>query len=312
MLISLFTIHYYINAIIHKREQPASVTVLFYALCFFSQLFMKNVTLLHCIILILVLLYGFTTDRTLNYKLLFSFMIATIGTIIIFSNPNYRKTLFEGSEYQQVSNNQGTFSRFVEMMSTSLPYGIIFSRIIILSVTATLIIYLLFRSDRYVRLVILKRRITMIGFITLPFYYLLSYNQFLLNKNIGIGLVGFVNVIACSYLAFSIFVGIYLPISDRRTQITLYSLLITICASASTLVITTPIEPGNSLIVCMIHVVILIILLREFRKYKSINVNLVKGASLVLVVIYLSAFIYAHYEHGERVQLLEQRIKDHP
>ncbi len=39
---------------------------------------------------------------------------------------------------------------------------------------------------------------------------------------------------------------------------------------------------------------------------------LVKGASLVLAVIYLSAFIYVHYEHEKRVQLLKQQIKDHP
>lgn len=57
------------------------------------------------------------------------------------------------------------------------------------------------------------------------------------------------------------------------------------------------IEPGNFLIVYTIHVIILIILLKEFRKYKSINVNFIKGASLVLAVIYLSAFIYVHYEH---------------
>ncbi|HCY0378253.1 TPA: hypothetical protein O0364_000093, partial [Staphylococcus aureus] len=34
--------------------------------------------------------------------------------------------------------------------------------------------------------------------------------------------------------------------------------------------------------------------------------------SLVLAVIYLSAFIYVHYEHEKRVQLLKQQIKDHP
>lgn len=56
----------------------------------------------------------------------------------------------------------------------------------------------------------------MIGFITLPLYYLLFYNQFLLNKNTDIGLVGFVNVIVCGYFAFSIFVGIYLSINDRK------------------------------------------------------------------------------------------------
>ncbi len=56
-------------------------------------------------------------------------MIATIGTIIMFSNPNYRKILFEGSEYQQVSNNQGIFSKFAEMISTSLPYGVILVRL---------------------------------------------------------------------------------------------------------------------------------------------------------------------------------------
>ncbi|HDR2286142.1 TPA: hypothetical protein O9961_001708 [Staphylococcus aureus] len=271
-LISLFIIYYCINAIIYKEKQPVSVTVLFYVLCFFGQLFMENVTLFHCIILILAFLYEFTANRTLNYKLLFSFMIATIGTIIMFSNPNYRKILFEGSEYQQVSNNQGIFSKFAEMISTSLPYGVIFSQI----------------------------------------YYLLFYNQFLLNKNTDIGLVGFVNVIVCGYFAFSIFVGIYLSINDRKTQITLYSLLIAICVSASTLVIVTPIEPGNFLIVYTIHVIILIILLKEFRKYKSINVNFIKGASLVLAVIYLSAFIYVHYEHEKRVQLLKQQIKDHP
>ncbi|HDP4250562.1 TPA: hypothetical protein P6O69_001866 [Staphylococcus aureus] len=311
-LISLFIIYYCINAIIYKEKQPVSVTVLFYVLCFFGQLFMENVTLFHCIILILAFLYEFTANRTLNYKLLFSFMIATIGTIIMFSNPNYRKILFEGSEYQQVSNNQGIFSKFAEMISTSLPYGVIFSQIIILSMIAALIIYILLRSDRYVHLTILKRRIIMIGFITLPLYYLLFYNQFLLNKNTDIGLVGFVNVIVCGYFAFSIFVGIYLSINDRKTQITLYSLLIAICVSASTLVIVTPIEPGNFLIVYTIHVIILIILLKEFRKYKSINVNFIKGASLVLAVIYLSAFIYVHYEHEKRVQLLKQQIKDHP
>ncbi|CAC9379498.1 glucosyltransferase [Staphylococcus aureus] len=216
-LISLFIIYYCINAIIYKEKQPVSVTVLFYVLSFFGQLFMENVTLFHCIILILAFLYEFTANRTLNYKLLFSFMIATIGTIIMFSNPNYRKILFEGSEYQQVSNNQGIFSKFAEMISTSLPYGVIFSQVIILSMIAALIIYLLLRSDRYVHLTILKRRIIMIGFITLPLYYLLFYNQFLLNKNTDIGLVGFANIIVCGYFAFSIFVGIYLSINNRKT-----------------------------------------------------------------------------------------------
>ncbi len=99
----------------------------------------------------------------------------------------------------------------------------------------------------------------MIGFITLPLYYLLFYNQFLLNKNTKYWLsVGFVNGIGCGYFAFSIyFVGIYLSINDRKTQITLYSLLIAICVSASTLVIVTPIEPGNFLIVLIKHVIIL-------------------------------------------------------
>ena len=105
-------------------------------------------------------------------------MIATIGTIIMFSNPNYRKILFEGSEYQQVSNNQGIFSKFAEMISTSLPYGVIFSQVIILSMIAALIIYLLLRSDRYVHLTILKRRIIMIDLSLYRFYYLLFYNQF--------------------------------------------------------------------------------------------------------------------------------------
>ena len=76
----------------------------------------------------------------------FHFMIATIGTIIMFFQSNYRKILFEGSEYQQVSNNQGIFSKFAEMISTSLPYGVIFSQIIILSMIAALIIYLLLRN----------------------------------------------------------------------------------------------------------------------------------------------------------------------
>ena len=49
-LISLFIIYYCINAIIYKEKQPVSVTVLFYVLSFFGQLFMENVTLFHCII----------------------------------------------------------------------------------------------------------------------------------------------------------------------------------------------------------------------------------------------------------------------
>ncbi|EGQ1429265.1 TPA: hypothetical protein ACYSS5_002644, partial [Staphylococcus aureus] len=40
-LISLFIIYYCINAIIYKEKQPVSVTVLFYVLCFFGQLFME-------------------------------------------------------------------------------------------------------------------------------------------------------------------------------------------------------------------------------------------------------------------------------
>ncbi len=59
-----------------KKEQPVSVTVLILVLCFFGQLFMETVTLFHGIILILAFLYEFTANRTLNYKLLFSFMIA--------------------------------------------------------------------------------------------------------------------------------------------------------------------------------------------------------------------------------------------
>ncbi len=80
-------------------------------------------------------------------------MIATIGTIIMFSNPNYDKILFRYQNIKQVSNNQGIFSKFlVEMISSLLPYGVIFSQIIILSMIAVLIIYLLLRSDRYVHL----------------------------------------------------------------------------------------------------------------------------------------------------------------
>ena len=180
---------------------------------------MENVTLFHCLILILAFLYDFTANRMLNYKLLFSFMIATIGTIIMFSNPNYRKILFEGSEYQQVSNNQGIFSKFAEMISTSLPYGVIFSQVIILCIISAMIIYLLLRSERYLHLTLLKRRIIMIGFITLPIYYLLFYNQFLLNKNTDIGMVSFVNIIVCGYFALSLFVGIYLCITDQKRKL---------------------------------------------------------------------------------------------
>ena len=60
-------------------------------------------------------------------------MIATIGTNHYVSNQIIAKILFEGiREYQQVSNNQGIFSKFAEMISASLPCGVIFSQIIIL------------------------------------------------------------------------------------------------------------------------------------------------------------------------------------
>ncbi|CDR25940.1 hypothetical protein [Staphylococcus schweitzeri] len=311
-LISLYIIYYCINAIIYKRKQPVAITVLFYVLCFFGQLFMENVTLFNCLILILAFLYDFTANRMLNYKLLFSFMIATIGTIIMFSNPNYRKILFEGSEYQHVSNNQGIFSKFAEMISTSLPYGVIFSQIIILCMISAIIIYLLLRSERYLHLTLLKRRIIMIGFITLPVYYLLFYNQFLLNKNTDIGLVSFVNIIVCSYFLLSLFVGIYLCITDQKTQITLYILLISIFIAAMALVIVTPIEPGNFLVVYTLHAIILIILIKEFRKYKMISIKYIKGTAIALAMVYLSAFSYVHFEHEQRIQLLKQQIKDHP
>ncbi len=65
-------------------------------------------------------------------------MIATIGTIIMFPI-QLSQNFIEGSEYQQVSNNQGIFSKFAEMISTSLPYGVIFSQIIILSIVDAII-----------------------------------------------------------------------------------------------------------------------------------------------------------------------------
>lgn len=67
------------------------------------------------------------------------------------------------------------------------------------------------------------------------------------------------------------------------------------------LVIVILIELGNFLIVYMIYVIILIILLKEFWKYKLINVNFIKGVLLVLVVIYFSVFIYVYYEYEKRV-----------
>ncbi len=67
-LISLFIIYYCINAIIYQKRRKCYCTIL--CLCFFGQLFMENVTLFHCIILILAFLYEFTANRTLNYKLL--------------------------------------------------------------------------------------------------------------------------------------------------------------------------------------------------------------------------------------------------
>lgn len=67
------------------------------------------------------------------------------------------------------------------------------------------------------------------------------------------------------------------------------------------LVIVILIELGNFLIVYMIYVIILIILLKEFWKYKLINVNFIKGVLLVLVMIYFSVFIYVYYEYEKRV-----------
>ncbi len=82
--------------------------------------------------------------------------------------------------------------------------------------------------------------------------------------------------------------------------------------AAMTLVIVTPIEPGNFLVVYTLHVIILIILIKEFRKYKTIDIKYIKGTAIVLAMVYLSAFSYVHFEHEQRIQLLKQQIKDHP
>ncbi|EHJ07023.1 DUF6056 family protein [Staphylococcus simiae] len=313
ILSTLFIIHTILNIIVYNKKMSVHNLVIFYIVCLIGQLFIENITVFNCMFLFLSLIYYFVSYRMINTKLLFGFLMSTIGTMLMFSNPNYHKIFFEGAtDYQQVSNDKGFFTKIFETTTSVLPNWIYYNEIVIVIITTLILLFLLIKSKRFSQLDTLKRKSLIVGLLLLPTYYFIIYNQFELAHETHVSLFNIASTLICIIYIVAMILTMSIVLIDRKELIVTYIIMVSMHLISITLIIVSPIGPRNFLIVYVMHLIIVLMLLKRVCDYITFNLKWTISVATVLALVYLSTFSFINHQNELRVQNLKQQIKAYP
>lgn len=227
ILCTLLIIHTILNIIVYNKKMSVHNLVIFYLVCLVGQLFIENITVFNCMFLFLSLIYYFVSFRMINTKLLFGFLMSTIGTMLMFSNPNYHKIFFEGAtDYQQVSNDSGFFTKIFETATSILPNWMYYNEIVIVIITTLTLLFLLVKSNHFNQLNKLKKKSLIIGLTLLPIYYFIIYNQFELYHETHINLFNILSTLICVIYIVATVLAMSIVLIDRKELIVTYIIMV--------------------------------------------------------------------------------------
>lgn len=309
---ALFIIWYVTTLLFSSQRISPIHHVLFYACCVVGQLFMENITVFHMLFLALAVVTYIILYHKLNVKLLVGLALSSIGTLIMFSNANYRKIFFEGSDYQNIPQEISFVETIYKTVTSVFTQWMFFNQIVIILIIIVLAYLLLNKSAVFQSLKTVKQWSLYIGLAILPLYYFCIYRQFELFNYQTIHIVNIVNLLICLIFVVSLGLTIHYSISSQETKFTIYVLMLTLALVSLPLVIVSPLGPRNFFTIYGIYVVILLLLVKQLHIKMHIIRSLVMAVAVILSVVFISVFRYMHYYNSERVAQLKHDIKAHP
>lgn len=309
---ALFII-WYVTTLLFSSQRISPVHhVLFYVSCVMGQLFMENITLFHILFLTLAVMTNIILSHKINVKLVVGLVLSAIGTVVMFSNANYRKIFFEGSDYQNIPQEISFVETIYKTVTSVFTQWMFFNQIVIILIISVLAYVLLSKSTVFQSLKTFKQWLLYIGLAILPLYYFCIYRQFELVNYQTLHVVNIVNLLVCLSFMVSLVFTIHYTISIKETKITIYILMLTIALVSLPLVIVSPLGPRNFFTIYGIYGVIVLLLLQQLNVKCHIIRSLVMAMAVSLSVVYVSVFAYIHYYNTERVAQLKHDIIAHP
>lgn len=304
---------WYISEILFKQKSLGPITnILFYCICFVGQFFMENTTLFNTMILVLAIVLHVLLYRKLNPKFILGLVISSLGTILMFMNPNYRKIFFEGSSYQKVSSDTGIIDKVTTTLTTVLPDWVLFNQMTIILMIIGVVIALLFRNAALYTRSKLLQVFVITGLLILPIYYFFIYEQFALQNFHILLITNLVNTLVCIWFLSAFILAIHIVVEPKEIKYTLYLLLATILLVCAPLVIVSPLGPRNFYTVSALFVIILLILFSQLNITGQLWKQIVGVLAIGCATLYLGTFFYINQKNETRITQLKEEIKAHP
>ena len=138
---------------------------------------MENITVFHMLFLALAVVTYIILYHKLNVKLLVGLALSSIGTLIMFSNANYRKIFFEGSDYQNIPQEISFVETIYKTVTSVFTQWMFFNQIVIILIIIVLAYLLLNKSAVFQSLKTVKQWSLYIGLAILPLYYFCIYRH---------------------------------------------------------------------------------------------------------------------------------------
>ncbi|MFQ3837600.1 DUF6056 family protein [Staphylococcus pseudoxylosus] len=304
---------WYISTILFKQKNLDPITnILFYCVCFLGQFFMENTTLFNTMILILAIVLHILIYRKLNPKFILGLAISSLGTILMFINPNYRKIFFEGNSYQKVSSDTGIIDKVTTTITTVLPDWVVFNQMTIILMIIGVAIALLFRNATLFTRPKWMQALVITGLLILPIYYFFIYEQFALQNFHILLIANLVNTFVCIWFLSAFILAIHIVVEPKEVKYTLYLLLAAVLLVCAPLVIVSPLGPRNFYTVSALFVIIFLMLFSQLNITGQLWKRIVGVIAIGSATFYLGTFSYINQKNETRITQLKEEIQAHP
>lgn len=273
---------------------------------------MENTTLFNTMILILAIVLHVLLYRKLNPKLILGLAISSLGTILMFINPNYRKIFFEGNSYQKVSSDTGIIDKVTTTITTVLPDWVVFNQMTIILMIIGVAIALLFRNATLFTRPKWMQALVITGLLILPIYYFFIYEQFALQNFHILLIANLVNTFVCIWFLSAFILAIHIVVEPKEVKYTLYLLLAAVLLVCAPLVIVSPLGPRNFYTVSALFVIIFLMLFSQLNITGQLWKRIVGVIAIGSATFYLGTFSYINQKNETRITQLKEEIQAHP
>lgn len=298
-----------IQIVTYRGQQPKHYQkielILFYLACLAGQLLMESVTLYNMAIIGVGLIVYWMMYRKINTKLLIGLGFACIGSVIMFSNPNYLNMLSGNTSYQKVGAATSLSDKVIETMLRTIPYHGYFTSGVFLTVLALVLLYVLYHSPKFLNLAARYKIILTLGIVCFTVYKYIVYDGFKLADMVHVPWIALLNSSVCLIYFCAIAIGVYFVGLPRPALLTVYFCFASIVIVELPLFVVSPVGPRSFYFVYLLWLIVLLTLLKQIHLPMRRTTVIFGSIALVSSLLFLSVFSFMTYTNHQRIEKLK-------